>query len=178
MVLVLLPLWLGMARRPGAGRWRIALYFGAIGLAFLFVEIASIQRFTLFLAHPLYAIGVVLAGFLAFAGLGSGVAPALEQRLAGRRIEALTLAIGAIVALAIVYIQALPPLFAALVGLPDLAKILLSLALIAPLAFFMGMPFPLALARLRASAPQLVPWAWGITAARQCSPRFSRPCSR
>ena len=26
----------------------------------------------------------------------------------------------------------------------------------------MGMPFPLALARLRASAPQLVPWAWGI----------------
>jgi spermidine synthase len=162
VVLVLLPLWLGMATRPGAGRWRIALYFGAIGLAFLFVEIASIQRFMLFLAHPLYAIGVVLAGFLLFAGLGSGVAPALEQRLAGRRIEALALAIGAIVVLAIVYIQALPPLFAALVGLPDLAKILLSLALIAPLAFFMGMPFPLALARLRADAPQFVPWAWGI----------------
>jgi hypothetical protein len=162
VVLVLLPLWLGMETRPGAGRWRIALYFGAIGLAFLFVEIASIQRFTLFLAHPLYAIGVVLAGFLTFAGLGSGVAPALERRFAGRRIEALALAIGAIVVLAVVYILALPPLFAALVGLPDPAKILLSLALIAPLAFFMGMPFPLALARLRADAPQFVPWAWGI----------------
>ncbi|MGH6898260.1 MAG: spermidine synthase [Geminicoccaceae bacterium] len=162
VVLVLLPLWLGIKTRPGAGLWRIALYFGAIGLAFLFVEIASIQRFTLFLAHPLYAIGVVLAGFLTFAGLGSGVAPALERRLAGRRIEALALALAAIVALAIVYILALPPLFGALVGLPDLAKILLSLVLIAPLAFFMGMPFPLALARLRASAPQLVPWAWAI----------------
>ena len=79
-----------------------------------------------------------------------------------RWIEALALAIGAIVALAIVYIHALPPLFAALVGLPDLVKILLSLALIAPLAFFMGMPFPLALARLRADTPQLVPWAWAI----------------
>ena len=56
----------------------------------------------------------------------------------------------------------LPPLFAALVALPDLAKIALSLALIAPLAFFMGMPFPLALARLRANAPDLVPWAWAI----------------
>ena len=162
LVLVLLPLWLGVETRPSGGRWRIALYFGAIGLAFLFVEIASIQRFTLFLAHPLYAIGVVLAGFLLFAGLGSGAAPGLEQRLAGRGIGALALAIGAIVVLAIVYILALPPVFAALAGLPDLAKILLSLALIAPLAFFMGMPFPLALARLRADAPRLVPWAWAI----------------
>jgi spermidine synthase len=162
LVLVLLPLWLGLERRPSAGRWRIALYFGAIGLAFLFVEIASIQRFTLFLAHPLYAIGVVLAGFLVFAGIGSGVAPALERRLAGARIGALGLAIGAIVLLAVVYILALPPLFGRLVALSGLAKVALSLALIAPLAFFMGMPFPLALARLRAGAPHLVPWAWGI----------------
>jgi spermidine synthase len=161
-LLVLLPLWLGTATRRSAGRWRIAVYFAAIGLAFLFVEIASIQRFTLFLAHPLYAIGVVLAGFLVFAGIGSGVAPALEQRLAGKRIGALGLAIGAIVLLAILYILALPPLFAALIALPDLAKIPLSLALIAPLAFFMGMPFPLALARLKADAPHLVPWAWAI----------------
>jgi spermidine synthase len=162
LVLVLLPLWLGLESRPSAGRWRIALYFGAIGLAFLFVEIASIQRFTLFLAHPLYAIGVVLAGFLVFAGIGSGIAPALERRSAGTRIGALGLAIGAIVVLAVAYVLALPPLFALLIALPDLAKIALSLALIAPLAFFMGMPFPLALARLRASAPHLVPWAWGI----------------
>ena len=162
LVLVLLPLWLGLESRPSAGRWRIIAYFGAIGLAFLFVEIASIQRFTLFLAHPLYAIGVVLAGFLVFAGIGSGVAPALERRFAGSRIGALGLAIGAIVLLAVAYILALPPLFAALIALPDLAKIALSLALIAPLAFFMGMPFPLALARLKASAPHLVPWAWGI----------------
>ncbi|HEX6112366.1 MAG TPA: hypothetical protein VFZ10_08665 [Geminicoccaceae bacterium] len=162
LLLVVLPLWLGLERKPSAGRSRIVAYFGAIGLAFLFVEIASIQRFTLFLAHPLYAIGVVLAGFLVFAGIGSGVAPALERRLAGSRLGALGLAIGAIVLLAVIYILALPPLFAVLIALPDLAKIALSLALIAPLAFFMGMPFPLALARLRASTPHLVPWAWGI----------------
>jgi spermidine synthase len=161
-ILVLLPLRLGLRARPHAGRGRIALYFGAIGLAFLFLEIASIQRFTLFLAHPLYAIGVVLAGFLVFAGLGAGAAPALEQRLAGRQLDPLALAIAAIVLFATLYILALPPLFAALAALPDLARIALSLALIAPLAFFMGMPFPLALARLRISAPDLVPWAWAI----------------
>jgi spermidine synthase len=161
-LLVLLPLWLGTGTRRRAGLWRIAVYFGAIGLAFLFIEIASIQRFTLFLAHPLYAIGVVLAGFLVFAGIGSGVAPALEQRLAGARIGALDAAILAIVVLATLYILALPPVFAVLIALSDPAKIALSLALIAPLAFFMGMPFPLALARLKASAPHLVPWAWAI----------------
>src|SRR5262249_7520989 len=57
LVLILTPLlWFGRHRPPAAlARWRIALYFLAIGFAFLFVEIASIQRFVLFLGHPVYA---------------------------------------------------------------------------------------------------------------------------
>ena len=46
--------------------------------------------------------------------------------------------------------------------LPDTLKIAVSLILIAPLAFFMGLPFPLALVRVAAARPGLVPWAWGI----------------
>jgi hypothetical protein len=159
LILVLLPLWLGLkSRRAYASRWRVLVYFGAIGLAFLFVEIASIQRFTLFLSHPLYAIGVVLAGFLLFAGLGSGYA----ATQAGRFTAALRLAVVAIGALATLYVLGLPSLFRALIGLPDIAKVGLSLILIAPLAFAMGMPFPLALARLKEGEPDLVPWAWAV----------------
>jgi SAM-dependent methyltransferase len=163
-LLVLLPLWLWSPTRLRAGeRWRIGLYFTAIGLAFLFVEIASIQRFTLFLSHPLYAIAVVLAGFLVFAGLGSGLAARLEQWLRARGgPDALPLVAGAIATLSIAYVFGLPVLFARLMALPDAARIVLSLALIAPLALFMGMPFPLVLARLRERAPDFVPWAWGI----------------
>jgi hypothetical protein len=47
-------------------------------------------------------------------------------------------------------------------GLPDPARIAISAALIAPLAFFMGMPFPLGLASVEAGDARLVPWAWGI----------------
>ena len=47
-------------------------------------------------------------------------------------------------------------------GLPDAARIVLSVALIAPLAFAMGMPFPLGLARVRPRDAPLVPWAWGV----------------
>jgi len=159
LVLILLPLWLGLkTRRAYASRWRVVAYFGAIGLAFLFVEIAAIQRFTLFLGHPLYAVAVVLAGFLVFAGLGSGSSAALARSLP----RALEVAVGAIALLAIAYILALPPLFQALLALPDAARIALALALIAPLAFAMGVPFPLALARLKDGEPDLVPWAWAI----------------
>jgi spermidine synthase len=167
LLLILAPVWFFLGRpEPVSGTWRVALYFLAIGLAFLFVEIASMQRFILFLGHPLYATSVVLCGFLVFAGLGSGAAATLERRLAawhiGPAISPITVAIGGIALVALAHLLVLPPLFALLMPLPDIAKIPISLALIAPLAFCMGMPFPLALARLAARTPDLLPWAWGI----------------
>jgi hypothetical protein len=39
-------------RRPALAVGRVAAYFLTIGLAFLCVEIATIQRFILFLSHP------------------------------------------------------------------------------------------------------------------------------
>ena len=55
-----------------------------------------------------------------------------------------------------------PLLFGWLIGTAEFLRILLSVMLIAPLAFFMGMPFPLGLRRLAEEAPDFVPWAWGI----------------
>ncbi len=164
-VLILAPLALrgkrGLAR---SGRARVAFYFLALGLAFLFVEIAFIQRFTLFLGHPLYAVAVVLAAFLVFAGMGAGVSPRLAERLpAGPgRLSALEAAVAAIAAIALAYLAVLGPLSEFLVTLPLALKVPLSLALIAPLAFCMGMPFPLGLSRVGREAPRLVPWAWGL----------------
>ena len=180
LLLILAPLlWLDRNRlqAPTAfGRWRIALYFLAIGLAFLFIEIASIQHFILFLGRPVYAIAVVLCAFLVFAGLGSGIAPSLAARLDASftidsrsrrtllrtRQPALSLAVLGIAAVSLVHLLALPPLFHWLMWLPDAAKVAVALILIAPLAFWMGMPFPLALARVATGSPGLVPWAWGI----------------
>ena len=42
-----------------------------------------------------------------------------------------------------------------------MVKVAAAVALVAPLATLMGMPFPRALARLRRLDPALVPWAWG-----------------
>ena len=44
------------------------------------------------------------------------------------------------------------------------ARIALALALIFPLGFAMGMPFPLAVRAVAALERALVPWAWGVNA--------------
>lgn len=146
------------------GRARLALYFIALGFAFLFIEMAFIQRFVLFLGHPIYAIAVVLAAFLVFAGLGSGVAEQAAKwvQKGGVRIGAVAPIAAGIVALSGIYLVVLPPLLDALLLWPEEARIAVTIFLIAPLAFLMGMPFPLGLKRLSAEAPALIPWAWGI----------------
>ena len=168
VILILVPL---LVRRRALVRTgavpRVGAYFLALGLAFLFIEIAFIQRFVLFLGHPLYAVAFVIAAFLLFAGMGSAAAPALARRLAARPWPALgssavALAVAAIVAVSLFYVLALPGIFALLLLLPDAVKLVAALVLVGPLAFFMGMPFPLGLARVAAEAPSLVPWAWGV----------------
>jgi len=123
---------------------------------------AFIQKFILFLSNPLYSVAVVLTGFLLFAGFGSAFSGRLARLLPAPGVSPVTVAVAAIALLALLYIFLLPAVFARFIGLPDAARIMISLALIAPLAFFMGMPFPLGLRRLAELAPGFVPWAWGI----------------
>ncbi len=163
LLLILLPIWI--TRRRGnpakqAVRHSIVMaYFFILGLAFLFIEIAFIQKFLLFLHHPLYAIAVVLSSFLVFSGLGSAW---LGRVPPGSRNRLLSKAVTGIVLLGTVYLLSLGTLLDHLAALPDVMRILISASLIAPLAFCMGMPFPLGLARLADYAPTLIPWAWAI----------------
>ena len=156
LVLILLPMWLGKskAKEVNGGRWRVAVYFFTIGVSFMLIEIAFIQKFILFLGHPLYAVAVVLSAFLVFAGLGSAISARLRAPVSRP--------VAGIVAISLVYLFLLPPLFQWSMPLHDVSKIMLSAVLIAPLAFLMGMPFPLGLSRVARHSAALIPWAWGV----------------
>jgi spermidine synthase len=146
--------------RGTASRW--GGYFLLLGLAFLFVEMAFIQKFILFLGHPLYSVAVVLSGFLVFAGIGSGLSSRFGRRKTSVARSPLKLVVAGIAILAIVYVLLLPRVFEIGLGLPDGVRVMIAIGLIAPLALLMGMPFPLGLARVSAEARAFVPWAWGI----------------
>lgn len=146
------------------------LYFVALGLGYILVEIALIQRFVLFLGHPTYALTVVVFLML----LASGTGSALSRRLLVRT-RLVRPVLGAIALLVVAYIFTLPHLLGALIGLPFPAKLVISGVLLAPLGFIMGMPFPTGLRQiagetLPAASPaqanlSAIEWAWAMNAA-------------
>lgn len=163
LLLIALPLWLWKNKldiEPGpACHLPALLYFFCLGLGFLFLEIAFIQKFILILHHPLYAITVVLSTFLITAGAGGYFSRRLSLPLEKSAILA---PVAAIALLGIVYIASFESIAGLLLKTGNISCYLLSVMLIAPLGFCMGMPFPMALAGLGRTAPTLIPWAWGI----------------
>jgi hypothetical protein len=170
-VFLLVPLVLGSR---GTHRHALPLiYFVAVGLGYILVEIAFIQRFVLFLGHPTYALTVVIFLMLLSSGLGS---LASRKWLASKANAALPLVL--IIAAILLYVFVLPGLLNALVGLPLVVKFLISGVLLVPLGFAMGMPFPTGLRALASfPAPEFpgnennqteqsaVEWAWAMNAA-------------
>ncbi len=147
------------------------LYFVAVGLGYILVEIAFIQRFVLFLGHPTYALTVVIFLLMLSSGAGS---LASRRWLPHAQMGWMPLLL--VVAALLGCVFYLPGRLAGLVGLPFPYRLALSSALLVPLGFFMGMPFPTGLRALAAApAPEFpagqaasdnaVEWAWAMNAA-------------
>lgn len=162
-LMIVLPLLL---RRPtgqggrGAGLG-VILYFAGIGMGYIAVQISFIQRFVLFLGHPVHAISVVLLAFLLSSGLGS----ACSERLFRGKLT-LGRAVALLAAVLVLYDFLLPWLFhSPAIAWPVPAKIALSVFLIFFLAFPMGVFFPYGIRLCERAAPEFVPWAWGANSA-------------
>ncbi|MDJ0833946.1 MAG: SAM-dependent methyltransferase, partial [Gammaproteobacteria bacterium] len=160
-LLIMLPLWFGLRIRATGeqddktSRFRLFVYFSGLGLGFMFIEIAFIQYFILLLGHPLYSISIVLTSFLVFAGVGSFFARRWLQSGLSRVLLAIVLMLP-------LYLLLLPLIFNLSLGWSEPMRLALAVLLIAPLAFLMGVPFPIGLAKLSEIAPAFSPWAWGI----------------
>jgi hypothetical protein len=133
-------------------RGRVLAYFGCLGLAFLFVEVPLAQRFILVLDQPVTALAVVLFAILLFSGLGSLTAPRWRMRVG----------LGLLVGLIVVYPLLLGPVSELVLSLPAGGRLGLTVAIIAPLGYLMGLPFAGGLRVVESYEPGLVPWAWAI----------------
>ncbi len=161
IILALPPLVLGARLPRHKGVLRFLLYFLSIGAGYILIEMALIQKFVLFLGHPTYALTVVIFSLLVSSGLGSY----FSRRILGDDDRRLYLALVLIAALVGLLAAVVTPLLTAGVGLPLALKCAITVALIAPAGFVMGMPFPTALKRLEEWHKPSVRWAWSLNAA-------------
>lgn len=150
----------GAARRPGRGDGALVAYFAAIGLGFMFVEIALLQRLSVYLGHPAYGIGVALFSLLLAGGAGSflGGLWARPASLPGTRVLAVLTAMVALEALA------LPEVIASTQAASTPLRLSAAVLVVVPLGLLMGMAFPLGV-QAATRVPQKLPWLWGINGA-------------
>jgi spermidine synthase len=161
LILVLPPLVLGTRLPRQRGVPGFLLYFLFIGAGYILIEVGLIQKFVLFLGHPTYALTVVIFSMLVSSGLGS----AYSRRALGRDEGRLIKALGCAAMLAALLALIVSWLLGALVWLPLALKVAITVLLIAPLGFVMGMPFPTGLKRLEEWHAPSVRWAWSLNAA-------------
>jgi len=145
----------GKEGTPSLGKVRIFLYFSLLGLGFMFIEMGFIQKFILLLTHPMFALAVTLFTLLFFSGIGSLLSSRLGQR--GRWIP-----FAGILFFSCIYIVFLDGLLIILLPYALFLKCILVAFLLAPLAFFMGMPFPIGLQLVSDKESSYIPWVWGV----------------
>ena len=156
-LLLLLPLFIWARQRTTPASLAL-FYFLLLGFGFLALEMSLMQRFTLLMGDPLLAAAAVLSAFLFFSGCGS-LSSQLWVRSPLKAIALSGLAITLIAPLVLFLSQSLLGFVA---SYSTAGRFLVTLSLLAPLAFFMGWPFPAGMSLLKESSPSLLAWAWGV----------------
>ncbi len=140
--------------------FKCVLLFSMIGIGFMLLEISLTQNFILFLGQPVLSLSILLISLLGGAGVGSIWSGRLNLVKLERGISRTSFCI---VLLLMGYILFLPFIFEELLGLDLAFRIFLSISILVPLGFLMGIPFPVGIRMLKEMGMEgLIPWMWGI----------------
>ena len=138
--------------------WSLLLLFGFVGYGYMAVEIAVLLKLQLYLGKPIYGLAVGLFSFLLSSGLGSN----FTARFDGGARQPVFSIVAGVVGLGLLFFLLGGALFGATLAISLWARVLGSVAAIFPIAFFMGMLFPMGIKLIVHENAELVPWAWAI----------------
>jgi hypothetical protein len=163
---IVLPLWLGQGRALSVrtrSKLRDLSYFISIGVGYILLEIALLNRFSLHLGHPTHSLRVVLFSLLLASGLGSLLSGRVRsERGCHRLLVAAGLAVAILVA---VYALLLGRLVDGSIGWTFAARATVAVALVAPLGLLMGVMLPTGVRLVTGRHTEIIPWAWGLNGA-------------
>jgi len=162
---IVVPLLWRLKSAPLKGSAPLLLYFGMIGLAFMFVEISQMQRLIVFLGHPVYGLSVVLFTLLLASGLGSFTTNSLSKTAKMSSFNSPVMRFGALLIVPVIFGSITPALIANFAGAETIVRIAIAVSLLFPLGLYMGMAFPIGMMMAGGAQRELTPWLWGINGA-------------
>lgn len=136
---------------------KFLIYFALIGLGYIGIQIALIQKFTLFLGQPVYTMLTVISSMLIFSGIGAKYSVKITSNK--KNIQYVFLGI-AIYTILIGLIS--PLIFDAFVSLSLVLRIIITILLISPLAFLMGIPFPTGISAISNDDSRMIGVSWAV----------------
>lgn len=136
----------------------IVIYFAALGFGFMLIELALLQKLILFLGNPTMTFALLLFTILLSSGIGSLV----SAKLIKLNPKNLILVISGIVIIGLIYVSLLSPLIYSTISESFTTKAAISIGLLFPIGFLMGMPMPTGMRLIKSYAPTFVPWMWAI----------------
>ena len=136
-------------------------YFAALGVGFILIELALLQKLILLMGNPTMTFALLLFTLLLSSGSGS----LLSSRIAKNNMKNLVFVIGGIAGIGLLYVFFLPSIIYSTIAEPLEVKAAVSIAILAPIGFLMGMPLPTGMRLLKVHRPDYIPWMWAINGA-------------
>jgi len=136
----------------------VVLYFAALGFGFILIELALLQKLILFLGNPTMTFALLLFTILLSSGIGSLV----SAKMIKLNTKNLVLAISGIIGMGLFYVVLLTPLIHTAIAEPFVLKAVMSIGVLFPIGFLMGMPMPTGMRLVKSHVPTFIPWMWAI----------------
>jgi hypothetical protein len=153
--------------RPGGvpDRWRLLVYFAALGLGFMVVEISMIQRFSLLLGYPTLSLSVSLFTLLISTALGARWSLWIQVDVRRR----LTFTLAGMWVVTLLYLLISDSVTERVLAWDQIWRILLAVVMLFPVGVMLGMFLPTGIDRARSVAAinhadegRLVAWCWAV----------------
>ncbi len=136
-------------------------YFAAIGLGFMMVQVPFMQRFSVYLGHPTYAVVVTLFSMILMTGVGSFLSDRINLERGGK-----SLSYAGLVVLGLLLVRfGVGPLSDATIQSGLFTRCLIVVAIVSPVSVALGLCFPLGMRLVTKISDDATPWMWAVNGA-------------
>jgi predicted membrane-bound spermidine synthase len=139
----------------------VVIYFAALGSGFILIELALLQKLILLLGNPTTTFAILLFTML----LSSGIGSLISTKIIKREIRNITFIIAGIIIIGFLYVLIVPDIIYSVIAENFVTKIAVSIGLLFPIGFLMGIPLPTGMRVLKSHLSNHIPWMWAINGA-------------